>query len=240
MFSLDKRLIALAMFTAVVSATVTSALMTGGIVRDSSHFSWYAARASGMVAYLLATMSVLFGLATSTQLGQRMLGKANVADVHRVLSLLTLFAIGGHTMFLALDQYASFGLSDLLIPFITWYRPVWTGFGILAAYLTFALYLSFGIRSIIGYRAWRAFHYAAFAVFALGTMHGLFAGTDTSAAWALAIYVSAAVAVSCMLAYRILRWIRLVDLQSGDQNAVAPSRRLSRAVSMGGPKFSRR
>jgi len=220
MLWVDKRLIVLAIVAAVVSATVTFSVMTGGMIRDSSHFSWYAARASGVVAYLLAAMSVLFGLATSTHLGRRTLGKANVADVHRVLSLVTLFAIGGHTMFLALDQYASFGLLDLFVPFVTWYRPVWTGFGILAAYLTFALYLSFSIRSVIGYRVWRTFHYTAFAVFALGTMHGVFAGTDTGAGWALTIYVASCAGVAAMLVYRILSAIQAADLQFEDHKAV--------------------
>ena len=172
-------------------------------VRLPGQMAWYGARAAGMVAYLLATASVLFGMAITTRLGGKLLGKANIADTHRSLSLLTLVAIGAHTMFLALDRYAQFGPADLLVPFFTWYRTVWTGLGIIAAYLLIAIYASFYLRSIIGYKAWRAFHYASFGVFALGTVHGLFAGSDAGTTWALAIYGSCTASVLGMLAYRM-------------------------------------
>lgn len=87
-----------------------------------------------------------------------MLGKGNVADVHRALSLLCIIAIGAHTLFLGLDQYANFTLSELFIPFVTWYAPVWTGLGIIAAYIALAVYVSFYLRSYIGYEAGRSFH----------------------------------------------------------------------------------
>src|SRR5205823_3787938 len=123
----------------------------------------------------------------------------------RVLSLLTLFAIGAHLLFLALDQYAAFSSSDLLVPFAGWYRPVWSGLGIIAAYLAAALYFSFYLHPLIGYKAWRAFHFAAFGAFVLATLHGLFAGTDTGAAWALALYGCGTVSVLVLLAYRMAR-----------------------------------
>ncbi|MEO8458184.1 MAG: hypothetical protein ABI559_10265 [Chloroflexota bacterium] len=166
-------------------------------------FSWYAARAAGMVAYLLAAGSVMFGIATSTKLGGKLMGKSNVADVHRALSLLSIIAIGAHTLFLGLDQYADFTLSELFIPFVTWYRPVWTSFGIIAAYAAIAVYVSFYLRPVIGYKAWRSFHYIAFAVFGLGTLHGLGSGADSGAAWALAIYGGCTAGVLALLAYRI-------------------------------------
>lgn len=177
-------------------------------------FTWYAARAAGIVAYLLAASSVAFGIATSTKLGGRFLGKGNVADIHRSLSLLTLIAIGAHTLFLGLDQYANFTLSELFIPFVTWYEPVWTSLGIIAAYVAAAVYVSFYLRPYIGYKAWRSFHYLAFAVFALGTLHGLFAGTDSGEMWALGMYVGCTAAVLTLLAYRI----------AGRQQATMPLR----------------
>jgi methionine sulfoxide reductase heme-binding subunit len=166
-------------------------------------FSWYAARSAGMLAYVLAAGSVMFGIAASTKLGGKVLGKSNITDVHRALSLLSILAIGAHTLFLGLDQYADFTLSELFIPFVTWYRPVWTSFGIIAAYAAVAVYVSFYLRPVIGYKAWRSFHYVAFGVFGLGTLHGLFAGADTSELWAQAIYGACTAGVVALLAYRI-------------------------------------
>jgi hypothetical protein len=190
---------------ALVVSAAGVALAAGLVAAVGGHAAWYAARASGLLAYVLATASVLFGLATATRTGNPKPGLGFVTDVHRALSLLTLLVIGGHVLFLALDSYAGFGPLDLLVPFASWYRPVWTGLGVLAAYLAVAVYASFYIRSLIGYRAWRAFHYASFGVFGLGSVHGVFAGTDSSALWASVVYAGAIAAVALMAAYRLLR-----------------------------------
>lgn len=216
--------------TATLAASVAVALMVSGGNLGGSQFSWYAARAAGMIAYILATASVLFGLATSTKLGGSMLGKGNVPDIHRALSLLTLFAIGGHMLFLALDQYASFSPGELLIPFVTWYRPFWTGIGIIAAYLTVALYVSFYIRAWIGYKMWRAFHYAAFGVFVMATFHGLFSGTDGATLWADALYGGGTMAVVALLAYRIISGRRDHNAVRGRAVSGLPQRGLSLTV----------
>jgi sulfoxide reductase heme-binding subunit YedZ len=200
----DLSAIAIAAVVAAISGMVLIVLIPVALaVQPGAQFAWYAARAAGMLSYVLAAASVVFGIATSTKLGSRLLGKSNVADVHRSLSLLCLLAIGAHTLFLGLDQYANFTLSELFIPFVTWYRPIWTSLGIIAAYLAFAVYVSFYLRPVIGYRAWRSFHYFAFAVFAMGTVHGMLAGTDTHSGWALGIYAVSTLAVLVMLTYRI-------------------------------------
>jgi sulfoxide reductase heme-binding subunit YedZ len=181
------------------------ALVVVGAGTANGHVVWFAARASGLTAYALATASVLFGLASASRAGNPKPGLGFVADVHRALSLLTLVAIGGHVFFLALDSYANFGPLDLFVPFASWYRPTWTGLGVLAGYLSVAVFISFYIRTWIGYRAWRVFHYAAFGVFGLGTIHGVLAGTDSSTLPASTIYAGAIASVALMGAYRLLR-----------------------------------
>jgi len=99
------------------------ALAVIGAGTANGHVVWFAARASGLTAYVLATGSVLFGLASATRAGNPKPGLGVVTDVHRALSLLTLVAIGGHVLFLGLDSYARFGPLDLLVPFASWYRP---------------------------------------------------------------------------------------------------------------------
>jgi len=181
------------------------ALAVIGAGTANGHVVWFAARASGLTAYVLATGSVLFGLASTTRAGSEKPGLGVVTDVHRALSLLTLVAIAGHVLFLGVDSYARFGPLDLLVPFASWYRPTWTGLGVLAGYLSVAVFVSFYIRAWIGYRAWRLFHYAAFGVFALGTIHGVLAGTDSGTVLAGIIYAGAIASVGLMGAYRLLR-----------------------------------
>jgi len=113
-------------------------------------------------------------------------------------------AVAGHVLLLAFDRYAGFGPTDLLVPFTSWYRPVWTGLGVLAAYVVLVVYASFFVRSRIGYRTWRTLHYATFAVFVMATAHGLRAGSDSSALWARWLYTAAIFTVAWAVAYRLL------------------------------------
>ena len=51
-------------------------------------------------------------------------------------------------------------------------------------------------------RNWRRLHWATYAVFVLGTAHGLPAGSDSSQPWALGLYLGAVGAVGFATAYR--------------------------------------
>jgi predicted ferric reductase len=166
---------------------------------------WFGARSAGLVAYALATCSVLLGLVTATWTRDRNPRRGTIYDTHRALALLTVLVVAGHVLLLAFDRYARFGPSDLLVPFTSWYRPVWTGLGVLAGYVLLAVYVSFYVRSRIGYRTWRVLHYATFTVFVFATAHGLRAGSDSSALWARWLYTAAIFAVALTAAYRLLQ-----------------------------------
>jgi sulfoxide reductase heme-binding subunit YedZ len=63
------------------------------------------------------------------------------------------------------------------------YRPVYTGLGVVAALLAVVLGLSFYARRRIGARLWRKAHRLTLAVYLLGVVHTLGAGTDASTPW---------------------------------------------------------
>ena len=74
------------------------------------------------------------------------------------------------------------------MPLVLHYRPLWIAMGIVSAYLLVAVWASQYVRKRIGYALLRRFHYLAFAVFLLGTLHGLGTGSDSGQPWALALY----------------------------------------------------
>lgn len=164
---------------------------------------WILARASGLTAYLLLTASVLAGLVLKTR-PFRSLKPVQVADTHRFLSILGLGALALHGTTLVLDKAVTIPIIALLVPGASPYRPLAVGVGVLAAELMVVVYASFSQRKRIGVKNWRRLHYATYAVFGLATVHGLFAGTDTSRPWALAIYFGAVGSVAAATAFRVL------------------------------------
>jgi sulfoxide reductase heme-binding subunit YedZ len=165
---------------------------------------WILARASGVVAYELLTASVLAGLVLRARPFGKAVKPATVTELHRFLALLGLGTVSLHGFALLLDTAVPITLADLFVPGIAPYRPVATGLGVLAAELMLVIYASFSLRKRIGARNWRRLHWTTYVVFALATVHGLAAGTDSSTTWALALYGAATGAVLAATAWRAL------------------------------------
>ena len=165
---------------------------------------WLLARASGMTAYVLLTASVLAGLVLKSRPFGRALKVSSVADVHRFLSLLGLGMLALHGVSLMLDQTVKMPLAGLFVPGASPYRPTSVSFGVLTAELMALIVVSFSIRKRIGVRNWRRLHWATYAVFVMGTLHGLLAGTDSSRPWAKALYLGAVGAVVFATSWRAL------------------------------------
>ena len=165
---------------------------------------WLLARAAGMTAYVALSLSVLAGLVLKSRpLGTR-LRPPVVLGIHRTLALSGLLALVLHGVALVLDSTVHVSPLALLIPGLVDYRPAQTALGVVAGNLMLVIYASFAVRRRIGMRAWRLLHWATYAVFAAATVHGLFAGTDSSRPWALGIYLSGLFAVVLAATWRFL------------------------------------
>ncbi|HEX4323677.1 MAG TPA: ferric reductase-like transmembrane domain-containing protein [Gaiellaceae bacterium] len=166
---------------------------------SSSPAIWYAARASGVAAYVVLSIVVSLGLTLGKKAQSSRWPRFSVEDVHRFGGLLVGSLIGVHVLAIAADSFLPFSLTQLLVPFTSSYRPLWTGLGISAAELLLALAITNRYRRRLPYRFWRRAHYLNFAVWGFASLHGLMAGTDRGAAW-LAILYGFSVATVLMLA----------------------------------------
>lgn len=165
---------------------------------------WLLARASGLSAYVLLTLSVLAGLVVKARPFGKAMKPATAVDLHKTLALLGLTALALHGLTLVLDETVEIGLGALLVPGLAPYRPLWTGVGVVAGELMLVVYVSFALRRRIGQRNWRRLHWATYATFLAATAHGLLAGSDSAAPWALALYLGAVGAVVFATAWRAL------------------------------------
>ena len=153
---------------------------------------WYAARAGGLLAYLLLSASICLGLLMSGKARLKRWPKFALEDVHRFLGILAGVFIAIHGAALLLDSFVPFSLSQVLVPGTSSYRPLAVGFGVVAAELLAALAISNHFRRRIPHGVWRRLHMLNFAVWALALVHGLTAGTDATTTWALTLYVGSA------------------------------------------------
>lgn len=138
---------------------------------------WYVARSGGIVAWALAALAVIGGLQLSTRLVRRP-AAAWMLDVHRFLGGLAVIFTGIHLVGLAVDPYIGFGPADLLMPYVSTYKPAAVALGIVGMYLLVAVELTSLAMRRIPRRTWHAVHLSSFVVFVVATVHGLTAGTD--------------------------------------------------------------
>lgn len=148
-----------------------------------THVFWITSRAAGVVALLLASVSVSVGLT----MGGRMLPRAqrDLRPLHEALSLATLAALALHAVSLLGDAYLSPSLADLTLPFASSFREPWMAIGIVAGWATALLGASYYVRGRIGVARWRRLHRFTALAWLLSIGHALGMGTDAGTAWFL-------------------------------------------------------
>jgi DMSO/TMAO reductase YedYZ heme-binding membrane subunit len=198
----------------------------------SSQLWWHVARASGITAWMMSAAAVLWGLALSGRtMGQRV--KAPwLLDLHRFLGTLTLVFVGVHLGGLVADNYVHFGLADLFVPFASGWRTGAVAWGIVAFYVLVAVEVTSWLMRRIPKRVWRAVHLSSLAMYVMGTIHLLRAGTDarnTVLQWAV---VAASLAVVFFVVYRVVGPAkrRANRVASAGERVAAAARRAGQAV----------
>jgi predicted ferric reductase len=167
-------------------------------------FTWDIARTGGLTAYVLLTLAVALGLALSMQLQSPSKWPRLVNnELHNFLTLLALVFTCIHILAVWIDPFTHFGLNEMLIPFVSSYRPIWMALGIISFYLGLAIGISAWIRPIIGYKLWRRLHVFTLLIYALVTIHGFLTGSDTNTLWAIAIYLISTILVGVLLLGRL-------------------------------------
>jgi predicted ferric reductase len=166
---------------------------------------WYLSRGSGIVAFWMLWLSMVFGLLLTGKVARWWPGAPQSLDLHQFTSLLGLGLATFHGLILTGDHFINYTLAQVLIPFAgQGYRPFWVGIGQVAFYISAIVTFSFYVRKRIGARTWRLLHYASFLGYAMVMVHAVTSGTDSQAAWAVFMYWASGGILLFLVAYRVL------------------------------------
>jgi sulfoxide reductase heme-binding subunit YedZ len=139
---------------------------------------WYATRATGEVALLFLTVVLALGVMSALRIGGRRLPRFAIAGLHRNLTLTGLGFLAVHILTTLADSYVPIGVVDVVVPFGSAYRPIWLGFGALALDLLVVLTVTSLLRTRLGFRWWKALHWAAYGCWVIALVHALGTGSD--------------------------------------------------------------
>ena len=164
---------------------------------------WLAARATGLVALLLLTATVMLGMVLSHPEQARWKQSKRVFPWHQSLWVFVLAFIVVHVISLVIDPYAGVGIGGALIPGLSEYRSAPVAVGVIALYALLITGFSARYTRLLPNGIWLKLHRFSAAVLALAWVHGVLAGTDTAAMrpfyWAIGLAVLAAGTYRCWI-----------------------------------------
>jgi hypothetical protein len=183
---------------------------------------WYLTRGSGAVTLALLTGSLCLGISGRVSRRGGRMPRSALGALHRNMSLLAVIFLALHIVTTLADAYAPITVRDVVVPFLSSYRPLWLGLGAVACDLLLALIVTSLLRVRLGLRTWRLTHWLAYACWPVALLHSLGTGSDPRAAW---LQVLAAVCVGAVVLTVAARLVR---------SGAALDRRLALGAAAGG------
>ena len=197
---------------------------------------WYATRATGVVALVLLTASVVLGILVQVRHVSERWPRLVAIGVHRNLSLLVTVFLVLHIGTAELDSFAPVGWFAVLVPFLSAYRPLWLGLGTVAFDLLVAITVTSLLRTRVGYRWWRLVHWFSYACWPLAVVHSLGTGSDARLPVILGLTILCVIAVVAAGVWRLNSgWPSHAGLRVAAGSFGAIALVVGAAWTMGGP-----
>ena len=163
--------------------------------------TWDWIRLLGFLSYYFFTISFIFGIIRKSS--WLMKHKNLMFQLHTIAGWLGLFTLIGHMLILLVDQYMTFTIFEILIPFVTDYHTFGTSLGIVAFYLfTITLYTSDVLIMKMKFPVWKKIHFIVFPAWIFSLAHGLLVGTDSANPFVLSLYISSLLVVIVLVGLR--------------------------------------
>jgi predicted ferric reductase len=189
----------------------------------SAQLWWYVARSSGIVAWVLVTVSVVWGLLLSTRLLDRRPSPKWLLDLHRYLGGLAVVFTGFHLAGLVADNYIHFDIASLLVPMASDWKPGPVAWGIVALYLLGAVEITSLLMKHMSRKLWHGIHLLSYLLFWTAAIHGATAGTDAANPWYAGASIGSIALVSLLAIYRAAAGKRTVRATAGRRVATSSS-----------------
>ncbi|NBV27101.1 MAG: ferric reductase, partial [Actinobacteria bacterium] len=88
----------------------------------TSPYIWYTSRVSGVIALVMLTLVIVLGILISTRVGGRRVGRFEITEMHRSISLIAMIFVGIHVVTTVIDTYVNIGWVSSVVPMTSAYK----------------------------------------------------------------------------------------------------------------------
>lgn len=167
---------------------------------------WYLNRGTGVVLVGLLTASCVLGILATVRFGGPRWPRFATQALHRNLSLLATTFLVLHVATAVVDTYVDIRWWESVVPFLGSYKTFWLGLGAVALDLIGAVVITSLVRHRMNHARWRFIHLSSYLAWAIGILHGIGIGTDTTTSWGAGVTVVSVGAVTAAAVVRLSTW----------------------------------
>lgn len=144
----------------------------------ADELNWYVARTTGLLAWALLGVALLWGLLLTSRLLERRPSPAWLLALHRHLGNLTLGLTGIHVVSIWADDFVDYRLHEVLVPFASDSDTAAVAWGVGSLWLLVAVQASSWVRRRLPAPLWRRLHLLSVPLLLAVSVHALMIGTD--------------------------------------------------------------
>ncbi len=183
--------------------------------RADSSWPWYVTRASGFVAAAALFMLILSGIGLVAGGAFRFLEPLTAWASHRALGLTFGISVLIHMSSLLFDHFVPFNILDVLVPWLSNYKPVSLfGFQLGSLFVALGVLAFYGVAAIIitsivwvdkKPHTWKIFHLLSYLVLLFVFVHALYLGTDLAGGILRLVWLALGLIMALAILYRLWR-----------------------------------
>ena len=170
----------------------------------TSPYLWYSTRATGLVTLLLFTLVVSLGTLVANRVGGKFVGRFEIAELHRSISIVAMVFLAIHIITTVLDSYVSTGFLSVVVPFASPYKRTPVALGAIAFDLMMAVWISSVVKARVANQTWRFIHWFSWIGYGAAIVHALLIGTDAKGGIGYLVVIASASVVVGGAVWRFL------------------------------------
>lgn len=194
---------------------------------------WYITRSSAVIAWVLLTLSALWGILLKTRILRGADNPEWLKVVHRFLSSLGVLMVATHMVSLYLDTYVEFSVLDLIVPFRSTFEPFGVAMGVFGMWAMVLVWATALFMDRLPQKLWKGIHYLSYLSLFVVALHAGQVGTDVGEAWYTALSIILITATSLAVVIRIIITRRSAGVSSPKAASPQPVEKASAGVPEG-------